>query len=322
VIISLVLFAVCVVVWITAASFDNFYHKWISRPNFVYNYIGGVLAVCSITDYKKTIPNKDSGEGYFFRRVRDTLAFSNDENKHFAGKVEWLGKTAYPAECELYRYWQKASDLFVPFTSEKFFSIADQENFFVQSVNVQEFEKKKREENNRDDFRIRFIEWWPKCNLHKLYGWSIAGTIIMFFILGFTSLAHIDHANNERKIVVYTTQEDGSVQTIETTGENVRRLLMYHIDNDSFTIVRGKVSAIQILGGGSTRTCLRRENGDRICGFASSDFKIGDEAFARRGCMMAWEQGKTLGGNTYDDWLITKKEAEALFATGKFRIVD
>lgn len=308
------------IVWIALAviivvviKVTNRVDEKLQTPLFVWNDIGDTFAVCARSDFEDAKEYGDVIGGKV--RVRDTLVFSNRESKYRSGYVKHGLSNAAQQE--------KNCELFVPFTSEGLMSFAEQEEFFTKPRNRKEFAEEKLLEALSEDWRLRFAFWWKERRLGRL----LVLAIISFFIVGFAFLFAMlnerDESKKSEEIVIYTTNEGGVHGTKTTRGE-VHRLLMYTDRHEGSQLVRGKISKIQPISAGLAQACfLRRSSARMECGLTTATSKIGDEMFVRFGNVTFWSS--TDGRNGYHGgfrWLITRAEADALVATGKFKIID
>jgi hypothetical protein len=322
----LVLFAISVVSYVAAAILCKITDKWSELPHFVYNRVGGILGICSITDFKKTVPDDFmvglSGEVRTFRRVRDTLAFVSpplvdSPSSYFSGFLDnmrsWpLGGRFTSAE--------PSSQLFVPFTSVRFMSFDDQKKFFVVPQNPMEFSRAKIKENYKNDLRLWFAAYPQKRYLHLWKRWSIFASIVMLIVTLFIGIVVLDKMNNKLQITTIMAAKNG-IQEIKTTRKELNHLL---IKDPWYEITKGKAMQPLYVGGGLSRVCVNQSHDRTRCGFADSSLRIkeGDEIYIYEAKLLLWTNGKVLAGDSDGSWLITKSEAESLVTTGKFKIVD
>ncbi|MFA5841885.1 MAG: hypothetical protein WC835_02920 [Candidatus Paceibacterota bacterium] len=295
--------------------------KWSRLPQFKYNRVGGVLAVCSVASFNRAVAAGSVAGGFVV--VPETIIFSNSSGKeqYVSGATCWTsddgqmpksGPGLYPLSAE--------KSLFVPFTSEARMSYAEQEKFFIGPQDPEKFALEMRRLN---DWRLHYAEW---AEVHHLGRWTaVFGAVLVAVIfVGMIATSYSDYRKEmEESIVVYTTDGDGVHETRATGRESIG-LLMYHSLDEEFKLIRGKVVKAQPIGGGSAIACIARVGENTVCGFASSGLQIGDEAFRRIGRVMTWTSGtgKVVSHHELAEWFITRKEVEALMATGKFKIVD
>jgi hypothetical protein len=327
---DVVLLAFFVVASVATAILQKLGEKWYRLPHFVYNYVGGVWAVCSIADFKKTVPIKFqiglSGKVTTFRLVSETLAFIHhpvaENAKRFSGVILWDGEAPWPIIGHFHPI-AGSSELFVPFASEGYLAFDQQERMFVAPQVPVEFIRKKRRENLESDYRLRFEVWARKRDLGAWKVWFVLFSIIMFLVSSYTFSQDLKKKNDARLITTHVTTADGAVEEIQTTGKEQNKLLM----DESFggrDILKGRVTKILSVGGGSSRACIARSGKKLTCGFAalSLHIKEGDEAYIRTAKLLRGERGEGDFEHANDGWLITKAEAEKLVSTGTFKIIE
>lgn len=281
-------------------------------PRFLWNEVGGTLAVCAYSNFEDAKGHGGAIGGKIV--VRDTLVFSNHESKYQSGSIDQgFGSSLSPRK--------ENDDLFVPFTSEGLMSFAEQEEFFTKPRDRKEFAEAKLLEALSEDWRLRFAFWWEKRRCDKF----LIPAVISLFVVGAAFLLAVsserDKAKGSKEIVVYTTHENGVHETTTTRSE-VNRLLMY-TDEEGSRLIGGRISKIQPISVGLAQACFLGSDKRMECGVTVATSKIGDEVFVRFGNVTFWSSVE--GRNGYHGgfrWLITKAEAGALVATGKFKIID
>jgi len=294
----LILLAVFVVVCLVTTTMIKLNNEWRNLPHFVRNYVGGKLAICSITDYNNAKKAGIAVSGMVM--VKEVALFDHDCFLH----------PLSPLEC--------ADDLFVPLTSERFMSFGDQKRFFVVSQDLREFAERKKLENRTNDRRLRFVTWMKKHDVWKWRLWSGIFLVIMLFVVGGELISNA--AKSE--VTIYTTDASGAHET-KTIERESARLLMIHGKNADGQIIHGKVSLVQSVAEGLAVACITRDSGYMICAFASPAVKIGEEAFRRTGKISTGMSSSGVSTSRGEEmWLITKPEADALVATGKFHIAN
>jgi hypothetical protein len=176
--------------------------------------------------------------------------------------------------------------------------------------------------NQQNPLAMRFAIWWderPAQNWVNVY--VIVAIVILLGIWTIVSINSRDKAANAEEVVIYTTQTDG-VHEIRTTQGELGKFSVIPGKFESFHIYHGKVGKIQAVAIGLARVCVVRDKGNPICGFSSGVPKIGDEAYLRYAKATNYFENDRGGYYSTASWLITKPEADALVATGKFQIVD
>lgn len=326
--IALICFAVSVATFAVATILSKIGKRWSRLPHFFCNYVGGVWAVCSVSDYKEallrgSIRERTSGKEPLVV-VPETLAFSNNTypgGDKFSGcltlqdnRVREAG-SLYPNEA--------APQLFVPFASEHFMNFERQARIF-KPEDPAAFEQRKRRENRERNFRLRFTHWeWREPLM--LGGIKVASGLAMFIILAGTIavwLGESDRAYEQKPAVVHlTTPNSQVVQKIDTTREGRHDLLMYE-DIGSNSIIKGRVSKLLALGGGISQVCVQRPNEQLRCGLGNGEVKIGDTVYLRTGELLRWANKDWHPNHETGSWVITQAEAEALASTGKFQIIE
>ena len=324
-IISFVLFAISVLLTIALSVLIKLQDKWSELPHFVWNHVGGVLAICSISNFGKAAKARSTIEDRGFIRVPDTIVFSKvlSRRPYASGTIQ-LDRRVNPETVATFSPRSFETRLFVPFASEALLSIAEQQKFFIGPQDPEKFSAAKIAENMRDDYRLRFVAQAQRWYLEECRFVAI-GIVLITLLLSVLSVGDVIHRNEmTEQAVIYTTDDNGVHETVTTKGDAENRILQ-PAGSEENIITRGRVSEVQLVGGGLARTCITRADGRLICGFASPSFKIGEEAFHRLGTFRMWSIAKPDGfakGVGEEPWLISRKEAEALVATGKFKIVD
>lgn len=308
------------VVWIALAvtiivlvEIKGWVDKKLRSPRFLWNDVGNMLAVCAHADFEDAKECGDVVGGKV--RVRDTLVFCNRESNYRSGRFDQgFGSSLSPRK--------ENDDLFVPFTSEGLMSFAEQEEFFTKPRDRKEFAEAKLLEALSEDWRLRFAFWWEDHRLDRLPALAVILFVVVGFAFLFAALGARDESKKSEEIAIYTTHEDGA-HAIKTTRSEVHRLLMY-IDDESenFRLIHGKISKIQPISVGLAQACFLHDN-KLECGLTAATSKIGDEMFVRYGNVTFWSSTDgRIGYHGGFRWLITKAEADALVATGKFQIID
>ncbi len=306
------------IVWIALAVIIVVVIKVINRvdeklqtPLFIWNDVGDTFAVCARSDFEDAKEYGDAIGGKI--RVQDTLVFSNRESKYRSGYVKHGLSNAAQQE--------KNCELFVPFTSEGLMSFTEQEEFFTKPRDPKEFAEEKLLEALSEDWRLRFAFWWKKRHLGGLLTLAAILFVIVGFAFLFAALNERDESERSEEIAIYTTHEGGA-HGIKTTRGEANRLLMYTDEYEGSRLIHGKISKIQPISAGLAQACFLQSN-RMECGLTTVTSKIGDEMFVRFGNVTFWSSvdGK-IGYHGGFRWLITKAEADALVATGKFKIID
>ena len=294
----LILLVVSAVVCLITTAMIKSDNEWRNLPHFVRNYVGGKLAVCSIVDYNNAKKTGVTVNGMIM--VKDT----------FVVKGGGLFRILSPSPI--------VNDLFVPFASEKFMSFDQQTRFFVVSQDPREFAERKKLENRANDRRLRFVTWMEKHNVWKWRLWSGVLSLAMLFVVGGEMISRA--AKSE--VIIYTTDAHGVHET-KTIERESARLLMIHGEHTDGQIIHGKVSLVQSVAEGLAIACITRDSSQMICAFAPSSIKVGEEAFRRTGKIATGMSSSGVSAVRDEGmWLINKKEADALVATGKFHIAN
>lgn len=310
----IVLFVIATTVVIFLVLLTMVSKKWAKLQQFVSNYVGGVWAKCSITDFNKAL--KDGSVIGGMVAVPETIIFALNP------KMEGC-MSGYDVETHFDPFMGMNSKLFVPFISERFMTFDEQRKFFIGPQNPQKFIEEKFILNAKNNWRLAIVRWVCTHDLDTLFFPAVAVMAFSLFFAGYIKENQRSEETLNKEVPVYTTSREGILHEVVTTEREAQKLPMYHRDGDLLEgLFRGKVSEINPLGGGVTRTCITQDSGRVRCGFATSSLKFGEEAFVRFGSVLMWSSAGGRSVREPGSWLITSPEAAALVATGKFTIAD
>lgn len=169
------LFVVSLVITTILAVMIELSTMWARLPQFVWNYVGGVMAVCSVADFNHT---KKFGLKFNQKvMVPQTIVFSDAESEYSSGLLEWRHNVPYPAH-GAFRESRKDETLFVPFASEGWQTYDEQKKYFVWPQDPMAFAKRKKQENLEADYRMRVAAWCRKHDLGICLSASIFATVV------------------------------------------------------------------------------------------------------------------------------------------------
>lgn len=316
------MFAVSLTTFLVAKILNRMSEKWSALPRFVCHYVGGMLAVCSIVDYNEALRRNSTVGGLVV--VPETIVFSD-----YSAKERWISGqragafVANPA----FRPAPEVENLFVPFASEAHLSFTEQEKIFIGPQNPLRFIEEKWSLLKLHDSRVRYCESRVNSFVGYLQWWSLFFSVLILLVLVVSVRVKADAEKTKEQVTIYTTDANG-VNEAKMTRNETRRVLVFDTGEGGHQLTHGTVSRYQLVGEGLERACIIRwaNKLKEHCGFAPSTMKIGDEVYLRYAEVMGWADQPSDGQfvRHYDNgsWLITKKEAEALLATGKFHLVE
>jgi len=313
-------FLFCLAVVFTIVVMDRLGERWRRlHPHFRYNYVGGVLAICSSTDYAKGRKLERSG-GKSLIVAPETVVFSNNKGSYFSGRVRSHYQWLEPEGFDNFYPRDKAENLFVPFVSEKYLPLAEQERLFVPGADTRSFAERKQEENRKVKPALRFADWELATTTQNRLGnvqlfASIVAVLLLLVIIG-AGVARDNMATANEVVTIYITSLDQeAVQETRVTRREARQLLI----NDGYgwrlPIYKGRLMSLTNLGGGSTLACAQASSENIRCGFADSSLKlaVGNAVYLRPGNIL-WRHDKNFidKHRNFSWWVITEKEAFAL----------
>lgn len=278
--------------------------RYATLPEFAWNKIGGTLAIVGIADYEKA--------KLFGRHVAGKVIV-RDISVH----VQHKGAPSSDAD----RAWLHAPDLFVPFTSERHLSAAEQEQIFRVAKDWWQFVDAQRRHNAVCDRRLALVKWVRESEL-LTWVWVGSSIIAAFSFIAVGMVLNSDNDGDKKEpATIYTTDMDG-VRKTETTKADLRKHRVYsEVLSEDMRIYPGIVVEIVPLSSEFNYDCIERQHA-KLCGMASKSVKLGEKLYNRQ---MQGYVGPGLGMGGYFtpiNFLITKSEAEALVATGDFKIVE
>jgi hypothetical protein len=317
--IVLVLLGISVVVWLAAFLANRIADHYNKLPHFVWNRVGGVLAVASITDYQRVRTKVDG-----MVLVKETLTLS--DNPHSPRTINTTRECLIPDSVACCRDLNERKNLFVPFTSERYLPFSEQENIFTPNPDAWEFAERKKRENQEADSRLWFRDLIDS-NYGKLLGTQcvcVILAILCVFALESIALQRSDDRADREPIIVYTTTPSGTVTEIHTTHRKEYGLLLNSDRSEADDmILSGVVTELLPIGGGITQVCISmsRSPGEWDCGSVDSSLHInvGDVAYLKPYPLLQWNRREHVRRNSVNI-VITEAEAKQLQATGKFTI--
>jgi hypothetical protein len=307
--------AVAVIITVFLGIMNKMAKEWSRLPHFLENFGGSARACCSVFDYNKALSaGLVMGDMVLVPETILTHAKADKANR----------VTNTDGADELWKKAKRGNKLFVPFISETYMSFADQEKFFIPPQDAKAFVAEKMRENLKADYRLRFAAWAKGLDLKNQFGYAVTTCLFLAFFTIVLTAHYFESKWDAEEVVIYTTDTTGAVHKTVTTGVGKTYFLMIHGYSDRHDeLVRGEVSRAEVLGGGIARVCVKTGIAWRdTCVFAPATLKAGTEVFLRSG-EVRWNEGKSSGSSFGKGvWLITRPEAEALVATGGFKIVE
>lgn len=292
--------------------------KWANMPYFVYNTVGSVTAICTIDEYNeaKRRGKRWTKDGSFL--VVPEAVVSGNAPKKFQHLV-----AAIPVWHEMVKL---QTDLFVPFVSEKYFMVSEQEALFfggnfgarlagvppeLAHSRVQQWLTTKIDSVDANDWRRRFAQRWIAGSGLRMV---IAVGIALFFALGLVYWGSARSAR-EREATTHYFTDGAQAVSIAVTDEMLPKLPMRDMEEQYRQVQRGIVFRVMPIGGGLDYGCLSKMDGRHVCGFASRElgWRLGTLAFLRPGRA---NQNGLVQGSEWLWWGINEKEADALERVG------
>jgi hypothetical protein len=331
--IVLILLGIAVAAWLVAFFAKELADYWRELPHFLWNYVGGVLAIVGATDYKNACAEPDnwltreSGQPVRCVLVPETLTLSDRprSSRTISTGVDNCPepRSAVP-KIGFCLQERDTHELFVPFASEQYLTFSKQETIFLPVFDVENFAARKVRENRKIDFRLRFRDYVDSIDdaLYTIQTFAVIGGIFLLAALGFVLNARYHARATDETVTIYTTSPSIGLKEITTNVREQHKLLL---GNDPATgdniIIAGKVSDILAIGGNSTQVCVSRNPGERDCGSADSSLhvKAGDTVYIKPYALLQWNDGENIH-RTPVNIVITKAEAEQLVSTGQFTI--
>lgn len=321
---------------LTAACFVISYlgRRWVQLPHFLANFVGGNLAICSVTDFERALRSSHvvtGNDNMVYVVVPETLLFTNKQSrlpggvvsgalKHLSGSDPWI---QYPYVCGPAHH---ESRLFVPFASEALVPFEAQLNTFISPPdNLKTFEKQKVAESLAASFRRRFASWYTtsKC-FGAIYFYSTSLAVALFAI---SFINYAQNYNSGREEIVFLNTDQGDIASYDTKFVEGKDIPVIHEGGQTdYWIYRGIVTTKQYLGGGIYRVCADTGNERRDCMMSGFDVVVGQTVHYRMIDLTAYSKGpsyfrysNTLSGERFT---VSVEEVEKLVETDKFRIVD
>lgn len=308
---SVVLLMVSFLFWVLVCFAKNLADKWAELPNFCINKVGGKTAVCGYLDFydnTKVSLIRRPGKEYLIA-VPDTFVLDNEERVrgHFLSR-------------------QITPNLFVPLASEKFFYFAVQRTMFVPNTNIEEFEKRIIEQNLKNSWRRRFAKRFVHNRIIDGSQFVFGIATVAFFLI---FVLFVLEENGDRPIYFHSTNPDSViVSEVQQPIFESNGMLAREDEQFDVLIIKESVREIVPIGGGLSQVCTSYKDIRYDCGVADSSLgiKIGDIVYIRSGDLLRWKhvrkEPQTIAGSSYESntWIITEKEAQALLATGKFKL--
>ncbi|MEK7582399.1 MAG: hypothetical protein AAB452_00875 [Patescibacteria group bacterium] len=317
-----VLFAVSVLTYLAAKVIQRLQERWTVLPDFVWNRVGGVVAVCAVSDFHN--PRNQRIRGYVL--VPDTLTFSDHQHpipgRWFSTSVPYLFTGGFDSR-------QYEHSLFVPFASERYLANDTQANlltFTGPHDNLDMFVQSKTEANLRYDVRRRFAAFVTR-NESTFLGIRFASLVmVVAFSAGLfvNALSQNEQDQQAAPAVLYTTTVGSSALTeFRGTRMEIKKLPVGDLPVIGPEITMGPVVTVMPIGGDMNYVCILRQSDDgRICGFATAalGLKKGETGYLRTGFATLWIN--STGGSHAElaRWAISEQEALALRDKAGYRI--
>lgn len=281
-----------VVMLLIALSFSTT-TEWAKRklvqPRFYANQVGGRDVLCAITDFKKVVPGNAPRK---MTMVPETITIPK-------GALWWVG-SRFP--------WTLNEDLFVPFASGGLMSTDAQRAFFMPQPldNLAEFLEAKNQEAFVADPMLRLARFWNNdlSKLHQVF-YVLSGIAIM--------LAGITLALDATRQETFLATDDTGVKEYSTRGSVIT-------DGSTGFLSLGKVISVQPVARDVSIVCTKyaHARGVSLCTTSSLTHHIGDAVYIRSLSVLTGEENKRVLQEL--TFLVSKAEADALVATGKYRV--
>lgn len=321
------LFLICTAMFVASWVLHDLHERWSRLPHFVSNYVGGVLAICSVSDFKRAFAEgslvKREGEEPLVR-VMGTIVFSNahigdSDKKHILGGI-WADRrgVVHPKVDGCFMDARREPRLFVPFSSERYLTFQEQNRMFICSVDPHGFAETRILENKRNDCRLRFVDRVGSEPFKVLLAVTGLTTFAVMLFLAVTWFNKFEERSANRETVIHITSPSSSeAQELRMTIREADRFLIGNVLAFQKEIYRGPVVEIQNLGGGASWSCIHTGSYKR-CGYSAAKLEVGSVGYLRFANLLHRVQTErwidSLRGANW--WFITKGEAEALNKVG------
>jgi hypothetical protein len=307
---AMVISAVMLVAWLVLGQLV----KKFGREKLVYGYHNGVRVLTRRDDYTKAKHDSQMKKPGGFVAVPNSIVFFDNDSRTWADKSLMLG------DMNLFNRltgWEVdiVDDLFVPFVSSRLMSLDDQGKFF-RRLTPQEAE----EYLHGDRPSFLSLQWQKLAKWYRHLSWpsditTTLGcvTVAAFLVWG---AAWLSKSDQERKweFTTNTSAADPSVITysekfpIAANDEFGGRLFEFTITKEPIYLGGGLVSVEGTYSDDGSETAVRAS--------AALNLKKDNVVTVRIGQVMN-QKHKYI----FEAWVITREEAQALLASGKFRLV-
>ena len=324
---------VVTVLALVASKLELFSERMRERtPNFYWNYVGGVLAVCSYGDYHRA---RKAQRGWKLVRVPETVMFSNKDLSEYV-QFSDVGPTCQSpvARDNLTPFNHpcfQQTRLFVPFASESEMTYAEQAAFFTWRIGSWEelvhFRSDRFSDQSRRNLTKRMqalLYWFKERKIFRSVQIYSLGSALIFALMLLVGI--IRQMREERlaapKTYHTTTLNSSEVATFQGTRREVAQRVVSSYGG--VVIYQGRIETIDNIGGGMRSLCMvRTSDGLLVCSLADSalDARKGNTGYIRigrlrfsadvekDGSIKAVDHGRIL-------WAISEPEALALKRLG------
>ncbi len=305
---ALILFYVCIAIFIALLVVVNCLDKWRRIPHFYSGYLAGRFGVCSKTDYERSNHLVNG-----LKVVPETIVFSNfEEDHHRSGNAGHKGFGSSYSEAHLRGSGVvEVGNLFVPFVSEAHIPFTEQQSLFIPPQDAKIFVERKRRENVQRDMRLKFVsivEPWEGI----IYVLRIVFLWLSVMSLLLLALSWVDERGRilgEQPETVYRTGFGGRVwektttrKEADSTGLNIK-------------LIRRGVVVRNDESGGEMVVVTASHLGEEVEVFSRETLPVGQTVSFRS------RLARNLGGREWVYFRITEDEANALIERG-FKILE
>lgn len=273
-------------------------NKWatwkLEQPLFFENEVGAKTAFCAIADAK----NEGATPGAV-RVIDNKLLVA--ETVMISTQNSWRLRNLPQIHNE---------HLFVPFVSNGLVSIESQKKFFITqpqtSDEIVAFIEQKIQETFAASRELRFARFWNR---------RVTGLAGMFFAIALVAsfLATVSLLSSITSQTSFYATDGVAVKEYPTKSPGIA------ISDASYGIVHGTVVGVRPITHGTFIVCFKNGFGATQCAVSPQVHEVGEEAYYRSISVIETDaNGKR--EPRYIFISVNKSEADALVATGKYRI--